>query len=327
MNILVIGGTGFVGRHLVDRLLLHGHTITLFNRGKSAPGIFPGVEHLSGDRDVSHNVLKNRRWDAAIDTNGRRPRAALEAARLLKPNVGHFSFISSISAYAAMQPYANKQGVDLLTEDSELAELKPADIDDTSMMTYGSRKAVCEQWIQKELDDNVLIIRPGLIIGPWDSTDRFSYWPIRMAEGGTLATPGSGKDPVRFIDARDLANWLVDLIEKRLYGIYNCIGPQSTMSEMLNECRTAVNPQCDFRWIDEKILEREQIKPWSDMPVWAPGMISVDHTKAAAFGLRARSVAESSVDIVNWAKSQNLCRPLKAGLSKEREDALLTNIS
>jgi 2'-hydroxyisoflavone reductase len=324
MKVLVIGGTGFVGRHICDQLLKQGHEVTLFNRGRTAKALFPECEQIIGDREISHEVLIGRTWDAAIDTNGRSPAIVNEAARILKKQVGHYSFISSISAYDALQG----DGIDLpefISETSQLATLAQSDTEDLTPRTYGARKARCEKLILESRNNDALIIRPGLIVGPWDTTDRFTYWPVRVHEGGQIITPGTGEDLVRFIDVRDLAVWLVNMIEGGATGIFNCTGPEHslTIRGLIDDCQNLLNSRCKITWCDEDFLKTHGVMAWSDMPVWAPKMIPIDSSKAITAGLRFRPLSETIVDTLKWADSQNLRRPLKAGLTKEREDKLL----
>ena len=324
MKVLVIGGTGFVGRHVCDELLKNGHQVTLFNRGRTGKDLYPNCEHLVGDREISHEALMGRKWDAAIDTNGRQPSIVNEAARLLKKQVGHYSFISSISAYDALQPDSTDRP-QVITETAKLATLSASDVSDTNMRTYGARKARCEALVLEAWDQKALIIRPGLIVGPWDSTDRFTYWPVRIHEGGDVIAPGSGDDEVRFIDARDLSIWFVKMIENRTTGTFNCTGPEFslTIKDLVDTCKNHLNKTCNIVWSDEVFLQDHGVMAWSDMPVWAPSMVPIDSSKAIAEGLRFRPLSETIIDTFNWAKGQNMKRPLKSGLTKEREDKLV----
>ena len=260
MKILVIGGTGFVGRHICDELLKKGHQVTLFNRGRTAKDLFPECEHLIGDREISHEALMGRTWDAAIDTNGRMPSIVKEAARLLKKQVGHYSFISSISAYEALQPDSTDYP-DVLTESSKLAAIAPHEVDDTSMRTYGKRKARCEAHVLEEWNQKALITRPGLIVGPWDSTDRFTYWPVRIQEGGDIIAPGTGDDEVRFIDVRDLATWHVKMVEENKNGTFNLTGPaySLTIKDLIETGVKHLKASCNIIWTDEDFLQKHAV--------------------------------------------------------------------
>jgi 2'-hydroxyisoflavone reductase len=325
MKVLVIGGTGFVGRHLVRALTARGHDVTLFNRGRSGPDLFPGLKSIIGDREVSHEALRGLRFDAAVDTNGRQPASVREAASVLHNQVGHYTFISSISAYAALQPGGDISRPGSINEDSALASLADHLYDDRTVMTYGGRKAVCEQIVNEVFDNSALIVRPGLVVGPEDSTDRFTYWPVRYNEGGTILAPGTGSDDVRFIDARDLAIWLTKLIESGTRGTFNAVGPATpmTMRDMLTACADAAQAPSETIWVSEDFLSDHGVKPWSDMPVWAPGLIPIDNRKPVAAGLTFRPVAETALDTISWARSVRLQRPLQAGLSAAREAELL----
>jgi 2'-hydroxyisoflavone reductase len=327
MKILLIGGTGFVGRHICTELLKNGHKVTLFNRGRTEKELFPECERIVGDRDISHEALMGHTWDAAIDTNGRMPSVVKEAARLLRKQVGHYSFISSISAYEALQPNSLDHPK-TINETSKLATITSSEIDDTSMRTYGKRKARCEADILEVWHDKALISRPGLIVGPWDTTDRFTYWPVRIHEGGDIICPGTGDDEVRFIDVRDLAMWHVKMIEEGKHGTFNLTGPAKklTIKELVKTGVRLINPSSKIIWASQAFLQKHSVSAWSDMPVWAPAMTTIDSSKAVASGLKFRPLADTIVDTFKWAESQDMKRPLKAGLTKQREDNLIKSI-
>ena len=209
MDVLIMGGTGFLGRHLVEAALGEGHRVTLFNRGSSAPDLFPDVETIKGDRELDLSALSGRRWDAAIDTCGYVPRVVRASARLLADAVDHYTFVSSISVY----PDAMEPGSD---EDAPVQELLDPTVEEVTAKTYGGLKAICEQAAEEEMPGRVLNVRPGLISGPHDPTDRFTYWPRRISAGGEVLAPDSPERQVQFIDVRDLAAWIVRMsIEQR----------------------------------------------------------------------------------------------------------------
>jgi 2'-hydroxyisoflavone reductase len=329
MKILILGGTGFLGRHIVDAAIQRSHTLTLFNRGQSAAGLFPGIETIIGDREHSHEALSNRTWDAVIDTNARMPKVARIAARLLKSATSHYTFISSITAYADSQPTTELQtDSNPLDEDATLAHLDEQDIDNKELRTYGGRKALCEQWIREEIGDSLLVIRPGLIVGPYDSTDRFTYWPMRIAEGGEVLAPGDGSDRVRFIDVRDLAEWTIKMVERGLTGAYNALGPDRpiTIKDLLEACRQVCNPRASLSWADTNFLAANEVRAWWDMPVWAPGLRPMSAKKAIDSGLTFRPLEKTIRDTAAWSSEANMSRPLKAGLDVVRENSLLTRL-
>lgn len=322
MKVLVLGGTGFVGKHLVRSLQRHGHAVTLFNRGKTSPDCFPELETILGDREVSHDGLRGRTFDAVIDTNGRRPAVVREAATLLQDRVGHYSFISSISAYAAFSGGDQLQTID---ENAPLADLPPDQYDDCTASTYGGRKAACERMILDELGGKALIIRPGLVVGPEDSTDRFTYWPVRFAEGGKILAPGTGEDPVRLIDARDLADWMTMLIERAENATFNAVGPEIslTMKDLLSACAAASGTVSETVWASEDFLIQHGVKAWTDMPVWAPGFASIDISRPLGAGLKFRPIIDTARDTLIWSREVGLKRPMQAGLTPDHEAKLL----
>jgi 2'-hydroxyisoflavone reductase len=248
MRILVLGGTVFVGRHTVELALERGHEVSMFNRGQSNPGLFQGIDEIRGDRQKDLDRLAGRSWDAVIDTSGYLPRIVGASARALAESVPHYTFISSISAYARL----SEPGMD---EDAPLGELSAAGSEDIGK-DYGALKVLCEQEVQAAYPAGALIIRPGLIVGPHDPTDRFTYWPVRAAEGGEVLAPGDPGRPVQVIDARDLAAWNLDLVERGVTGVFNATGPvtRMTMGRMLEACREGIGSDATFTWLDEAFL-------------------------------------------------------------------------
>ena len=218
MKLLVIGGTRFVGRALIEEALKQGMEVTMFNRGKSNPEIFPDVEKLVGDRDDDLEALKGRKWDAVVDTCGYIPRHVKMTAELLKDNIEHYTFISTISVYPFPIP---EDGVD---EEGELARMDDPTVEEINGETYGALKVLCEEAIDEIMDGRATHIRAGLIIGPHDPTDRFTYWPVRVAEGGEMLAPGDPTVPMQYIDARDLAKWTLHCTVNKLTGAYNSTG-------------------------------------------------------------------------------------------------------
>ena len=324
-TLLILGGTGFLGPHVVEHARARGFRITLFNRGKTNPHLFPALEKLRGDRDGDLGALAGRTWDAVVDTSGYVPRIVRASAELLAPSVGHYVFISSISAYAEMA----HQGI---TEDHPLARLEDETSEDVSQH-YGALKALCEGAAEAALPGRTASVRPGLIVGPRDRTDRFTYWPVRLARGGEVMAPGSGSDPVQNIDVRDLAAWLVHLVEQRHMGVYNAVGPAQpmTMRAMLERCRAALGSDASLTWVDTDFLREHDVTPWVHMPAWSPaegehaGLGSIDASKAMTHGLRFRPIEETAIATLAWFRSLPADRQkdLRAGVTPEREAAVL----
>jgi 2'-hydroxyisoflavone reductase len=331
LRILVLGGTKFLGVHIVELALLHGHSVTLFNRGKTNAGIFPQLVHLKGDRDAQLNALKGKHWDAVIDDSGYVPRHVKLSAELLAPNVQRYIFISTISVYAS---FASPN-----TEDSPVGKLPDETIEKVDGGAYGPLKALCENAAEKAMPGRVAVVRPGLIVGPRDSTDRFTYWPARAARGGDMVTPDKPSDRVQFIDARDLAAFVLRLVERRTVGIFNATSPPGmfTIGDVVAASITAANaavkpsPAPSPVWVPAEFLEKQKVQPWSDMPVWIPaageyaGFADASVTRALREGLSLRPVQPTVNDTLAW----HLQRPeaerakLSAGLTPEREQALL----
>ena len=331
LRILILGGTGFTGPYQVRYALSRGHKVTTFNRGKTHPGELPKeVEQLIGDRNGQLDALKGRTWDVAIDNPTTLPAWVRDAAEILKGDVEHYVFISTISVYAdtskgadEMAPLAKYEGADPYKETLEAMKA-------SGYKTYGPLKALSEKEAEKWFPGKTLIIRPGLIVGPRDETDRFTYWPVRIDRGGEVLAPGAPNDPVQFIDARDLAEWTIRMVENRETGIYNATGPAKPLviGEMLDQIKGALNSKATFTWVPADFLEKEKVEAWSDMPVWTgeeSGMARTNITRALAKGLTFRPLAETARDTLAWFKSQPQDRQskLRAGLTPEREAEVL----
>src|SRR5436305_843135 len=263
MRLLIIGGTVFLGRHLVEAALQRGHEVTLFNRGQHNPELFPEVEKLRGDRDGELSALKGRTWDAVIDTCGYFPRVVRQSAGLLADSVGHYTFISSISVFPEDVPPGTTENAPLLSMDDETVE-------EITGETYGPLKVLCERAVEEELPGRTLIIRPGLIVGPNDPTDRFTYWPVRVARGGRTLAPGRPERLIQFIDVRDLAEWNIRMVEDRKTGIFNANGPNYdlSMGSLLESCKDVSGSDAEFVWVSEDFLTENGVGEWMDMPLW-----------------------------------------------------------
>lgn len=322
MRLLVIGGTRFLGRAIATEAMARGHRLTLFHRGKSNPGFLPEAEHLIGDREHDLHLLENREWDAVIDTCGFFPRVVGLSAQGLQERVRQYVFISSISVYSDLS-----QPVD---EGSEVGTLADPSVEEITGVTYGPLKAACEEVVQSWFGDKALVVRPGLIVGPYDASDRFTYWPVRMNYGGIVIAPDVKEQPVQFIDVRDLGLWCVKMCERNHNGVFNATGPRSPMrlEDFLNGVRKAVNPYADLRWLPAELFEKENVEPWSDMPVVLPYDGSADNmsrasvTKAVAAGLDFRPLEQTARDTLVWWQQSGESE-LKAGLSLERQTAVL----
>ncbi len=325
MRLLIIGGTRFVGRHLVEAASAREHTLTLFNRGQSNPDLFPHVEQLHGDRASDLSSLKGRSWDAVIDTCGYVPRIVRLSAQALAGQTDQYVFISTVSVYA--EPY-----VIGLDEDSPLAALVDDSIEEVTDETYGGLKVLCETAVQQTYADRALIVRPGLIVGPRDHTDRFTYWPHRVAQGGEVLAPGNPDQPVQVIDARDLAQWIVQSVEEKRAGTFNAVGPDYALTtrRMLDACVAVCNPQARLTWVSESFLLEHHVEPWSEMPVWLPekdsALDTCSNTRAIAAGLKFRPLAETMRDTLAWARTRPADHAWRAGMTAEREAELLREL-
>jgi nucleoside-diphosphate-sugar epimerase len=331
MRILILGGSGFTGPYQVRYALSRGHKVTTFNRGKTHPGELPNeVEQLIGDRNGQLEALKGREWDVVIDNPTTLPAWVRDTAQILKGHVERYVFISTISVYPdkSQGPDENAtrekyEGADPYKETLEAMKAG-------GYKTYGPLKALSENETEKWFPGKTLIIRPGLIVGPRDETDRFTYWPVRMDRGGEVLAPGSPADPVQFIDARDLAEWTIRMAENRETGIYNATGPAkpSGIGGMLDGIKAALKSNATFTWVAEDFLTRQKVEPWSDMPVWTgkdSGLARAKINRALSKGLTFRPLAESARDTLTWFKSlpQDRQAHLKAGLTPERETEVL----
>jgi len=327
LRILILGGTGFIGPHQVRYAVSRGHKVTVFNRGKTNPTSVPaGVERLEGDRNGKLDALKGREWDAVIDNPSTLPRWVRDAATLLKDSAGQYMFISSISAYAEN----SKANAD---ESDVTAVLADPTVETITGETYGGLKALAEKEAEKAFPGRATIVRPGLIVGPGDNSDRFTYWPVRIAQGGEVLAPGAPSDPVQFIDARDLAEWTIRLVEQKAFGAFNGVGPAHplTMAEMLYGIKAVTTTGAQFTWVPASFLEAQQVAAWSDMPVWIPpageyaGFGSRSIAKALATGITFRTLADTAQATLDFVASRDAERngKMRAGLEADREAAVL----
>ncbi|HEY3365522.1 MAG TPA: SDR family oxidoreductase [Symbiobacteriaceae bacterium] len=321
MKLLIIGGTKFLGRHLVEAALNAGHTVTLFNRGRTNPDLFPEVEKIHGDRDGQLDLLAGRRWDAVIDTCGSVPRVVSASARLLADKVDHYTFISTISVYAdnSAPDEDESAGVDFMDDPTS---------EEVTGRSYGALKALCEEAAEGAMPGRVLTVRAGLIVGPHDPTGRYTYWVERVARGGEVLAPDSPEVPVQYIDVRDLSEWILRMAAGRRAGVYNVTGPAKpyTMGEFLAVCRAVSGSDARFTWVPEPVLMQRGVVPWVDLPLWVPesmaGFSTRNIDKALAAGLTFRSPETTVRDTLAWAATLGQAER-GAGLKPEQEAGVL----
>ena len=318
MRLLVLGGTKFLGRAAVEAALERGHEVTLFNRGETNPELFPEAEKLRGDRGQDLSALEGRTWDAVIDPSGYVPHVVRSAAEALADSAGHYLFISSVSVYGDFSEPRN--------EDSPLEELaddKPVDrlLDDYS--NYGALKALCERAVEETIPDRHAIVRPGLIVGPHDPTGRFTYWPHRIARGGEVLVPGPPEQTVQFVDVRDLADWLIDLSERKTGGRFNAINEGVSWQTLAETCRDVAGSDARFTFVDGDYLLEQEVGEWMELPLWlqdpeAVGMHRTDVSRALEAGLTFRPLTETVRGTLDEAQTTD-----NAGMAPEREAEIL----
>ncbi|HWS53869.1 MAG TPA: NAD-dependent epimerase/dehydratase family protein [Pyrinomonadaceae bacterium] len=309
MKLLILGGTLFLGRHLVEAALARGHEVTIFNRGRRNPELFPEVEKLRGDRDGGLDALRGGSWDAVVDTSGYVPRLVRASAELLADKVGLYVFVSSVSAYADFSRPVH--------EDAPLAAAADETVEEVTGETYGPLKVLSERAAEAAMPGRVLVVRPGLIVGPHDPTVRFSYWTARVARGGEVLAPGNPARQIQIIDARDLAGWTVRMAEAGRAGVYNASGPDYTltMGRFLEECRAASRSGARLTWVGEEFLLERGAEPWGELPLWIPEssethghFLRASVERAVAAGLTFRPLAETIRDTLAWQR-ENEGRP------------------
>jgi len=325
LSILVLGGTRFLGPHFIAAARAGGHTVTIFNRGRTNVGRVKDVEVLSGDRDGKLDALKGGKWDVVLDTSGYVPRHVRLSAELLAANVAHYVFVSTLSVYAS---FAKSND-----ETSPVGKLDDETVEKVDGATYGPLKALCERAAEQAMPGRVTILRPGLIVGPEDNTDRFTYWPARAARGGEMLAPNSPADRIQVIDVRDLRDFALRCVENRLLGTYNVVSgrQQYTMGALVDACVAAAGTDAGPTWVPAAFLAEHKVQGWSDMPVWLHAVGDqagfADHNveRAMKAGLAIRPLATTVRDTLAW----HLSRPveqrnaLKAGISADREREVL----
>ena len=304
-RILVLGGTGFIGPHIIRAALSRGHTLSMFNRGRSNPGLFPEVEELYGDRNDNLEALKGRTWDVCIDTSATDPKWVRLSADLLRDAVEHYLFTSTRSVYSDF----TRVGMTAL--DAPLFEVDPEALERGERLDYGRNKALCEYFTRNAFGERALIVRPGLIVGPGDNTDRFTYWPVRIARGGEVLAPGDGSDPCMFIDVRDLAAWYVRLIEEGTTGRFNALTPAGGLrfDHLLYGIKAVTSAEVTFTWVDADFCRRHNVRPYAEMPLWYPargnraGFARFDLSREIAAGLSWRPLADTARDTLEWHRT------------------------
>lgn len=323
MKLLVLGGTRFAGRHFTGAALARGHEVTVFHRGKTNPGLFPGAEEILGDRDGGLWTLRGvrgRHWDVLVDFCGYVPRLVGQAAVELGSSVERYVFISSISVYSELD-------VRSISEESPLKQ-PPPECEETEQVTaetYGWLKVLCERTLEGAMPGRLLTVRPGYVVGPQDYTGRFTWWAWRVAHGGEVLAPGRPDGPLQVIDARDLANWVLSLVERRATGLFNATGPDHplTMSGLLETCREVTGSDATFTWVNEKFLQANRAEP----PLWVPaekeGFERVDSSRARAEGLVCRPLADTVRDTLAWTAADPHARRHPLTWSRELESRLL----
>ncbi len=330
-SILILGGTGFIGPHHVRHALSRGHKVTIFNRGRSAPGMFgKDVEELAGDRASNLEALKGRRWDAVIDESASASSApdwVRLSANLLKDSTDQYLFISTRSVYLDTSRVPMTADAPVLTrENAPIAEGRP--------LTYGHAKAYAEKEAHAAMPGRVTVVRPGLIIGPGDDTDRFTYWPVRIARGGEVLVPGDGSDHVQNIDVRDLVEFSVRLVEDRTYGVFNAVGPHMGQSfrQFVERIHTGVGSNATYTWVDAEFLRANGANPYSrELPCFqvmkgrTAGFARFDLTPEIKAGLKFRPTELTARETLDWWRTLPAERQaaIKTGFAPERERALL----
>ena len=332
MRLLVLGGTIFLGRHLVEAALARGDRVTIFNRGRHNPDLFPEVERLRGDREGDLAALAGRDWDAVVDTSGYFPRVVRASAELLADRVGHYTFVSSGSVYADH----SRPGIDESSQTIELSAGAPEELE--SPEAYGGFKALCERAVADALPGRSLSVRAGIIVGPHDPTNRFTYWVSRLARGGDVLAPEPRDQSVQVLDVRDLVEWILRMADARRAGVYNAVGPGMTLEDTLGRIGAGVGTSARLVWADERFLVESGVEAFQDLPLWlAPNadpasasFLAVDGSKAAAAGLSSRPLDETARDTLAWAREAGApetkdvgVQLAPAGLPPERERELL----
>jgi 2'-hydroxyisoflavone reductase len=330
LRILILGGTGFLGPAQVEYALARGHTLTLFNRGRTAPDLFPGVETLLGDRaEGDYASLGGRTWDAVIDNSANVAPWVMDSVEILEAAAGRYLFVSSISAHSDNSVIGQDENGPVFSE-AEYQEAVASGV--SSGAAFGQHKAQAERETFRAFGDRGIVVRPGLIVGPGDRSDRFTYWPVRVDRGGEVLAPGDGADWAQIVDVRDMGRFMVHLVEQEASGTFNATGPEAplTMAGMLYGIRAITSTPVTFTWVDAEFLREHRVGAWMEMPVWVypdpqmRGFSAYDCSKAMAAGLTFRPLADTARDTLEWWKAKpEEERTLRTGLDPEKEKAIL----
>lgn len=325
LRLLVLGGTGFIGPHMVREALRRGHEVTLFNRGRTNDDLFPDLETLIGDRNGQLDALSGHTWDAVIDNSGYVPRHVADSARLLAPSANHYVYISTVSVYASL--------AEPVDENAPLAVMDDESVEEVTNETYGPMKALCEKRAAAEFgEDRLTILRPTYICGPGDRTDRYTWWPVRTMRGGEMIWPGTPDDLIQIIDVRDLASFTIDAVERHFTGTYNTVTPagEFSMGDLLGDCLAVTAANMTPVWMDYGFLSAQDTGTGNAFPIWSPplpeyaGDAKVSGARARAQGLVNRPTRETARDTVEWWRAQpaDRTKTMRAGLTPEIEAAL-----
>lgn len=327
LRILILGGTGFIGPHQVRCALSRGHEVTLFNRGRTNPGLFPQLETLIGDRDGDLEALRGREWDAVIDNSATIPRWVRQSAELLRGSVKQYLFVSSTGVF---YPYLTTS----IDENGPIGTIDDPSTETVNYETYGALKALSEEATRAAFPESHLVIRPTYIVGPGDTSDRFTYWPVRIDRGGEVLAPGEPTDPTQYIDVRDLGRFMIALLEREESGTFNVVGQETelTIAELLYGIRAVTTTPVKFTWVDADFLVCHTV---AELTFWEPprgatlGMMRIDGSKAFRHGLQVRPLAQTAKDTLDWFKALEYRRQsrLRSGLAPERERELLAEYS
>jgi 2'-hydroxyisoflavone reductase len=325
LNLLILGGTRFVGPHFIEAARAHGHSLSIFNRGRTNVGRVKDVEVLNGDRNGQLDALKGRKWDAVLDTSGYVPRHVRLSAELLAEQAAHYVFVSSISVYASLAKPND--------ETFPVGKLADETIERVDGETYGPLKALCEQAAEKAMQGRVTVLRPGLIVGPGDNTDRFTYWPARVARGGEVLAPNSPADRIQIIDVRDLVAFTLRAIETKTFGTFNLISSpgQFSIGSLLDACVETAANDAKPTWVPAEFLAAQKVEGWSDMPVWVHAVgdeaafADTSDARAKQAGLSIHPMLDTVRDTLAWHRSRPAEEQakLKAGITPEREKEVL----
>ena len=325
MRLLILGGTAFLGRAIADAALHRGDQVTLFHRGKTNPDLFPRAEHVLGDRDGGLDALAGRTFDACVDTSGYFPRVVGDSARFLAEAVGRYAFVSSLSVYAPpLGPVTD--------ETAPVGRLEDPSVEEITGETYGPLKALCETEVEKVFGERSLITRPGLIVGPHDPTDRMSYWPWRIAQGGETLAPGRPDRAIQMIDVRDLAEWILHALDGETSGTYNATSTPGdlTMEGFLATCQRVSGSDATLQWIDDAFLLEQEAGGWVELPLWIPesdpmahGFFGFTSKKAIGQGMIFRPLEQTIRDTLDWLGTRPKDHAWRAGMARDKEQAIL----